>query len=48
MSIREVSQKLGELGIGMNIQGTGLSTGQSIPANTVVDPGTSVTVYFKP
>lgn len=48
MSIREVSKKLGELGIGMNIQGTGLSTGQSIPANTVVDPGTSVTVYFKP
>lgn len=48
MSIREVSQKLGELGIGMNIQGTGLSTGQSIPANAVVDPGTSVTVYFTP
>ncbi|WP_027406948.1 penicillin-binding protein [Anaerovibrio sp. RM50] len=48
MSIREVSQKLGEMGLGMNIQGSGLSTGQSIPANTVVDPGTSVTVYFKP
>jgi len=48
LSIREVSQKLGELGIEMNIQGTGLSSGQSIPANTVVEPGTSVTVYFTP
>ncbi|ORT99237.1 Cell division protein FtsI (Peptidoglycan synthetase) [Anaerovibrio sp. JC8] len=48
MSIREVSQKLGEMGLGMNIQGTGLSSGQSIPANTVVEPGSSVTVYFTP
>ena len=48
LSIREVSQKLGELGIGLSIQGTGLSSGQSIPANTVVEPGTSVTVYFTP
>ena len=48
MSIREASQKLGELGLGMNIYGTGLSTGQSIPANTVVEPGSSVDVYFSP
>jgi len=48
LSIREVSQKLGELGLGFNISGTGLSSGQSIPANTVVEPGTSITVYFTP
>ena len=48
MSIREASQKLGELGLGMNIYGTGLSTGQSIPANTVVEPGSNVDVYFSP
>lgn len=48
LSIREVSQKLGELGLHLNIQGTGLATGQSVPANTVVEPGTSVIVYFTP
>lgn len=48
LSIREVSQKLGELGIELNIQGTGLASGQSVPANTVVEPGTTVTVYFMP
>lgn len=48
MSIRDVSQKLAELGLGIDVQGTGLATGQSVPANSVVEPGSSITVYFSP
>lgn len=48
MSIRDVSQKLAELGLGIDVQGTGLAIGQSVPAYTAVDPGSSITVYFSP
>lgn len=47
-SIREVSQKLAALGLGMNVQGNGLATDQSIPAGTPIESGQSVTVYFSP
>lgn len=48
MSIRDVSSKLGELGLGMNMEGSGFATSQDVPAGSVVDPGSSITVYFKP
>lgn len=48
MSIRDVSQKLAELGVGMDIQGNGLARSQSIPAGSVISQGQSVTVTFSP
>ena len=48
MSIREVSQKLAELGLGMDVQGNGLARSQSIAAGTPVQQGQSVTVTFSP
>lgn len=48
MSIRDVSQKLAELGLGMDVQGNGLARSQSIAAGTPVQQGQSVTVTFSP
>lgn len=48
MSIREVSQKLAELGLGMNVQGNGLARSQSIAPGSVYKQGDSVTVTFSP
>ena len=48
MSIRDVSRKLAELGMGIDVQGNGLARGQSIPAGTEIQPGQSVTVTFSP
>ncbi len=48
MSIKEVSQKLAELGLGMDIQGNGLARSQSLPPGSKIEPGQSVTVTFSP
>ena len=48
MSIRDVSQKLAELGLGIDVQGNGLARRQSIPAGAEIKSGQSVTVTFSP
>ena len=48
MSIRDVSQKLAELGLGMDIRGNGLARSQSLPPGSKIEPGQSVTVTFSP
>ena len=48
MSIRDVSQKLAELGLGIDVQGNGLARSQSIPAGAEIKSGQSVTVTFSP
>lgn len=48
MSIRDVSRKLAELGLGIDVQGNGLARSQSIPAGTEIKAGESVTVTFSP
>ena len=48
MSIRDVSQKLAELGLGIDVQGNGLARSQSIPAGAEIKAGQSVTVTFSP
>ncbi len=48
MSIKEVSQKLAELGLGMDIQGNGLARSQSLPPGSKIESGQSVTVTFSP
>ena len=48
MSIRDVSQKLAELGLGIDVQGNGLARSQSIPAGAQIKSGQSVTVTFSP
>ena len=48
MSIRAVSQKLAELGLGIDVQGNGLARSQSIPAGAEIKSGQSVTVTFSP
>ena len=48
MSIRDVSRKLAELGLGIDVQGNGLARSQSIPAGAEIKAGQSVTVTFSP
>lgn len=48
MSIRDVSRKLAELGLGIDVQGNGLARSQSIPAGAEIQSGQSVTVTFSP
>lgn len=48
MSIRDVSRKLAELGLGIDVQGSGLARSQSIPAGSEIKAGQSVTVTFSP
>ena len=47
-SIRQSALELSSLGLQMATEGSGVAAGQSLPPNTVTDPGTEVTVYFKP
>ena len=48
MSIKEASQTLAQLGLGIDIQGNGLARSQSIPPGTAVQQGQTVTVNFSP
>lgn len=45
-TIREASQSLSDLGINIDIQGSGICSAQEIAPYTAVDPGITVTVYF--
>ena len=47
-TIREAAQELSALGVTMTSEGSGVADSQSIAANTLVDPGTEITVYFQP
>ncbi|EAX48506.1 Peptidoglycan glycosyltransferase [Thermosinus carboxydivorans Nor1] len=47
-SMREVARELSQIGLALTPVGTGVAVGQGTPANTVVDPGTEITVYFEP
>ncbi|MCX7779568.1 MAG: transpeptidase family protein [Negativicutes bacterium] len=46
-TIREAADSLNKLGLAINPAGTGIAVKQSIPANTVVDRGAEVTVWFE-
>lgn len=48
MSIRDVSQKLAELQLVIDVQGNGLAKSQSIKAGSEITPGQTVTVHFSP
>lgn len=45
-TMREASEILNKLGLAMTPSGSGVAVGQSIPANTLVDVGSEVAVYF--
>lgn len=45
-TMREASDILNKLGLSMVPSGSGVAVGQSIPANTLIDSGTEVSVYF--
>ena len=47
-SIRQSAQEVAAIGLRLETEGSGVAAGQSLPPNTVVDPGTEITVYFKP
>ncbi len=47
-SIREASQKLAEIGVAINAEGSGIAVAQDVPAYAVVDPNITVTVFFSP
>lgn len=47
-SLREAAQLATDKGLTFESEGSGYATGQSIDINTLVDKGTSVTVYFSP
>lgn len=46
-SLREAAQLASERGLSCDPEGSGYAVSQSIPANTLVDKGTSVTVTFQ-
>jgi Cell division protein FtsI/penicillin-binding protein 2 len=46
-SMRQAGDTLAEAGLTFVPSGTGVAVRQNIPANTVVDPGTEITVYFE-
>ena len=48
MTIREVAEKLAEIGVTLEAEGSGRATYQSAPPYSVVDPGAVVTVVFSP
>ncbi len=48
MSIREAVKLATDNGLKMESEGSGFAAGQSIEANTLVDSGTNITVYFTP
>lgn len=47
-SMRDAGELLTKAGLAMVPEGTGLAVGQSIPANTIVNAGSEVQVYFEP
>lgn len=47
-SLREAARLAADRGLSFDSDGSGYATGQSIPVNTLVDKGSSITVYFKP
>ena len=47
-SIREAAQLASENGLKLDSQGSGFASKQSIPANTLIDQGAEITVYFNP
>ena len=47
-SLREAARLAADRGLSFDSDGSGYATGQSIPLNTLVDKGSSITVYFKP
>ena len=48
LSIKGAAEKAAAAGLAFESEGSGSAAAQSIPANTIVDPGTSVTVNFSP
>ena len=48
MTIREAAEKLAEIGVTLEAEGSGRATYQSAPPYSVVDPGAVVTVVFSP
>jgi stage V sporulation protein D (sporulation-specific penicillin-binding protein) len=46
-SLREAGEILAKAGLAMVPSGSGISVKQSVPANTIVDAGTEITVYFE-
>ena len=44
----EAAQEFAKFELKLNANGSGIASEQSVPANTLVDRGTRVTVYFKP
>lgn len=47
-SMREAGEALSSAGLTFVPVGSGVAVRQSVPVNTVVNPGTEVTVYFEP
>ena len=47
MSMRQAGESLNTLGLAMMPTGTGIANRQSIAANTIVEAGTEITVYFE-
>ena len=47
-SLREAAGLAADRGLSFQSEGSGYAVGQSIEMNTLVDKGTSITVYFKP
>jgi stage V sporulation protein D (sporulation-specific penicillin-binding protein) len=47
-SLREAARLAADRGLSFESDGSGYAAGQSIPLNTLVDKGSSITVYFKP
>ena len=47
-SLREAAGLAADKGLSFHSQGSGYAVGQSIELNTLVDKGTSITVYFEP
>ena len=47
-SMRQAADELSALGLSIIPVGTGVAVEQSIPANTIIEPGREITVYFEP
>ncbi len=48
LSLREAAQKAASAGLTFASRGSGVAGSQSIPANTLVDKDTEITVFFQP
>ena len=48
LTIREAAEKLAEIGVTLEAEGSGRASYQSAPAYSVIDPGETVTVVFSP